>query len=176
MRLSSSSGSNKEKISALGRRSRQSYYRASSDAVFAGYVEHYKNLDTILWQHTATFIAVAGLGVNGAIQVVNSSSSLFRLSPHSTSGVILLAVAIVSSSIVYTMYQIRWHQDFIENFLAKLEPSEGYFCFRLKRNRKKSASLWTQYFLLLFTFLCAVGGVVELSEGNWLWAHHLPRR
>lgn len=162
------------KSMALRRQLRQKQRHASNDAVFAGYVEHYKNLDTILWQHTATYIAVAGFGINGAIQVVHNNNSLFTLSAHSTSGIILIAVSIICSSIVYTMSRIRWHQDFIENFIADLEPFDGYFCFRLRRNRRQSASLWTQNFLLFFTVLCAIGGVAELNLGDWLWAHHSP--
>ncbi len=158
------------------RQSSKTRKQASHDAMFAAYVEHYKNLDTILWQHLVTFIAVAGLGVNGAIQVVDSESSLFNLSPHSTSGVILITVSIVCASIIYTMSRIRWHQDLLEKYLAKLEHADGYFCYRLGRNRKLSASLWTQNILLLFTFFCVVGGVLELKVGDWLWVHPSPQQ
>ena len=81
----------------------------SVDTSNDAYVEISKNLDTILWQHTATFVAVAGLGINSALQVFEKRLEVFNLNFHSTGGVILQIMPIVLISILHAMTRLRHH-------------------------------------------------------------------
>lgn len=144
----------------------------TADAKFTAYAEIYKNLDAIMWQNIATLLGITVFGLNIVATLAKDKIALMDMSANSTIGLVLLTMAALYVVTILTMSRFHFHHLRMDGELSNLEI-HGYFAAR-KRNRRwwVSAPAWNMGVFSLIAAICTLGGLIELSAGDWLWLAH----
>jgi hypothetical protein len=108
----------------------------STDAKFQAYVSLYANLDTLLWQNVAVMVAVTTLGFAAVGTVLEKNIAIAGLTINQTVALVLLIMAALLLTLVYTSWRMRVHHLMMDRQLRMIESS-GYF-----HSRRSTTSKW----------------------------------